>query len=223
MTTCIAMCVYQQVHPITAACVNSVLELPNFGMAMVRGCPNIDIARAMVVKKALDNPRVTRILFIDSDIAFGVEQIAKLLSHPEPIVGLPYCNRHTGEPAVQLLTGEEYKSGIQFGPGPRPLLPVRGLGTGCLVIHRQVFETMTPNFPPDYLGLREWFSCGIFFDEALKDRAYYSDDYAFCARARQYGFPIYCDTTEPVLHYDSRSGAWLNVFGKPHPAPEITR
>jgi hypothetical protein len=95
VTTCLAMCVYQQVHPVTAACVNSILELPNFGMAMVRGCPNIDIARAMVVKKALDNPRVTRILFIDSDVAFGVEQIKKLLSHDVPIVGLPYCNRHT--------------------------------------------------------------------------------------------------------------------------------
>lgn len=210
---------------ITKGCVNSAVSELGLGLIAARGISGVDTARAMLVRDALKQPDCDRVLFIDADMAFGPEQIAKLLSHNEPIVGLPYANRHDKQPAIQLMaeaftTAPELQN-VLMGPGVRPLLEVRGTGTGCLAITREVFETMQPRFPPTRHGLRTWFTPGLFYDDATQSDEYYSDDYAFCARARRDGFKVKVDTTEPVLHFSSEDNAWLNIFGQAVMAPQV--
>lgn len=227
MTTYILMCLYKDADPVTKACVNSAIQELGLKLHVIRNVANVDMARALLVKQALSEPDCDRVLFIDSDVAFGPAQIAKLLSHDKDIVALPYVNRHDKVPALQLLPAfyaEPVETrGITFGPGDRPLLRIRGAGTGCLAITRKVFETMAPFYQIDHLGLRAWFACGVFWDDALKDYAYYSDDYSFCARAREAGFELWCDTSEPILHYSSVDKAWLNIFGGAIDPPEVVK
>lgn len=153
-------------------------------------------ARNATVAAFLDMEDVDYLMFVDSDIHFHRWQIKRLREHNKDIVGgiylkkkLPYtpvCNNKIG------VDGE--------------LSIMREIGTGFMMIRRNVFEEMMKAFPErkykPYNHERPSEHYYNFFDVGIdEDNGYYlSEDYYFCKLARELGFKVHLDESILVEH-----------------------
>lgn len=161
-------------------------------------------ARNNLAAKFLANKQSTHLFFIDSDIKFSAEEIVKLVLRDKDIVGGAYPAKK--EPPFYVLN--KVKNPEIDGE----LYEVRHLGTGFLMIKRQVFDKLIETHPetsyidslnlgetPDGEPYEKWmynlFDCLV--DEHGR---LLSEDWVFCDRARQVGFKVWCDTTI-LLHH----------------------
>ena len=119
------------------------------------------------------------IFFLDSDMVFPRDTLAQLLAHGREIVGATYVKR---TPPHELLGAHLNPGGP---PDPSGLLEMRHLPTGCLLIHKSVFDRLT----------RPYFR--FLFDE--ESGHIIGEDYNFCDRAREAGFQVWCD---PKLSFE---------------------
>lgn len=154
----------------------------------------IDDARNALVGAALrrTTPAVTHVLFVDADMTFPEDALARLLAHDVPIVGGLYFNRRP--PYAPMLLRQNHESWADsepmFGhvydyPAPQ-LVEVDATGCGFLLVERQVFEKVRD---PDGL-VGGWFERyrGV------------SEDFSFCVRAQDAGFKILVDTGLKLGH-----------------------
>ena len=122
--------------------------------------------------------------------------LLQLLSHNEPIVGGLYYRRHPEVfPEVFRLKNEVQFSPMQrseIGPG---LQEVDGLGGGCLLVHRRVFESLKDEVPKLRPGLNlpedQFFY--EFFKWSVFQKPWASEDLHFQWLARKRGWKIYLD------------------------------
>jgi hypothetical protein len=210
-----------------------------FAMCAVR---NIDItlqymtheslitrARNMLVKWFLDDPTNTHLLFIDADIEFKADDILKLLELDKDVIGMPYAKKELNWNYIQQQSVERNgrmseelfkKIGLSYIlsclPGQdqsQPILEVQELGTGLLMIKREVIERMIKAYadsyaisddmtrynPNDIESRKYW----LLFDTMLnmENRRYLSEDYAFCKKWRDIGGKIYIYTPVQTVHH----------------------
>ena len=138
----------------------------------------------------------THLLFLDTDLIFSPDHIARLVSHDEPIVAGLYPKKQTDLAWVcNLDEGSETDE--------RRLHPARYAGTGCLLIAREVFEKIRELHPEieydpdngDEPGVKwDFFRCGVF------NRRYLSEDWFFCQMALDAGYRIWMDTEVICKH-----------------------
>lgn len=142
----------------------------------------------------------THLLFCDSDQIFHSAQVARLLSHNVQVVAgfIPkkqeklqwVCNNYTD--------GKTDENGLRA---------MRHMGSGFMLIKRDVFENMRLAFPeirykPDESDDEvEWdfWSVGV-KTMANGSRSYLSEDWYFCERCRELGIPVYGDTHVAIKH-----------------------
>ena len=134
-------------------------------------CSVLPLARNILASMVLNDPSFTHLLFIDSDMGFSPSLIAKMIAQQKPVVGavcpqkkFNYDWFHASakthpNPAVARILANDYVGGqgaIMTTPGPdgkRQTQMVEGFvrvsyaGTGIMLIHRSVFETMKEKFP----------------------------------------------------------------------------
>ncbi len=144
----------------------------------------------------------THLLFIDSDLLFSSEHIARLLSHDVPLVGGMYPKKQEGpiEWVFNTLPGTP-------APMPDGLLRVRYIGTGFLLIARKVFEMMISYYPAleyraDYgdRGVQhDFWSMGVYVYPDGTCR-YLSEDWYFCQRWLDMGLDVLADTKTILRH-----------------------
>jgi hypothetical protein len=156
-------------------------------------------ARNNLVAKVMLNPKATHLMFIDADVGFNPESVYKLIAHDKDVVGGIYPKK-TFEP--------DYV----FNPSPDAnregdLIEVEDIGTGFLLIKREVIQKMFDSFPN--LKHRNNINIGneaepfmyALFDTDIDDQGnYLSEDYTFCKRWRELGGKIYADTSIPLTH-----------------------
>ena len=146
----------------------------------------------------------THLLFIDCDMIFHPDHVARLLEHDEPIVCGLYPKKQEGqiEWVINTLPG-------QFpGPDARGLQKVRYAGTGFMLIRRDVFEKMIVAYPEceflaDYGKRRvehDFFPMGVYRDKFSPTGRYLSEDWFFCQRWLDMGGDILVDTKVVVKH-----------------------
>ncbi len=164
------------------------------------------------------------LLFIDSDILFTPDHVARLISHDldaHPVIAGLYPKKKQRLEWVLNTFTEDAQADPETG-----LLQAKYAGTGFLLIMRKVFETIAAKWPrrsykPDsdeeQTGDRyDYFPVGVDRiilpiqaasgylkkEEAwtFEDR-YLSEDWAFCALARAAGFPIVADTKVQLKHF----------------------
>ena len=83
----------------------------------------------------------THLLFIDSDLVFSAEQIGRLLAHGKEVIGGFYPKKMEG--LVQwVCNGMDGKP----TPGPDGLQELRYIGTGFLLVRRDVFERVIAEY-----------------------------------------------------------------------------
>lgn len=145
----------------------------------------------------------THLLFIDCDILFRPEHIARILSHDAPIVGGMYPKKQDTTDIEWVINTLPYAT----KPDEKGLQPVRYIGTGFMCIRREVFVKMIERFPEiqftaDYGDRREEHDFWPMGVHVYPDghRRYLSEDWFFCERAMIMGIPVVADTRCVLRH-----------------------
>jgi len=174
----------------------------NCKLAVVAGDSLVPRARNTLTMEFLKSD-CSHLLFIDSDLIFGADQVARILSHDEDIVGGFYPKKQQGEPELvfNCLTP----------PAPmdeRRLTPVKYIGTGFICVKRRVFEKMIEEYGDDLMFAVDgkpgkiafdFWSVGVYKYKDGSSR-YLSEDWYFCQRAIDLGFTIYGDNGIILKH-----------------------
>lgn len=118
----------------------------------------------------------------------------RLLSHGLDLVGATYFARHQDGRAINSLhANQTYRSRV--AGFANSVMPCDWIGTGCMLIRRNVFEVMMQKFPelaPTVEGM-PW----NFFQPMTDGRG---EDIAFCARARECDIQPHVDTQLHAIH-----------------------
>ena len=139
-----------------------------------------------------------RLLFVDSDVGFDPVHIQTLVDTDLPIVaGVYHSLFETGiHPVVYewAVNDDGVRVMLPLKNWNRPegeiLVPVEGVGTGFLMIHRNVFEAFLDVYSPPVA----WFANDIV------DGVELGEDLGFCYRATQLGIPIVVNRDVQVSH-----------------------
>lgn len=146
----------------------------------------------------------THLLFLDTDLIFSPEHIAKLVNHARNGVGVvaglyPKKQKELGWVCNILDEAEP--------PSEDGLQRVKYAGTGCLMIARTMFDVLRKNFPEIEYDPDEGDSPGVkwdFFATGVRTfgsrRRYLSEDWLFCQRVLDCGQDIWMDTTVVLKH-----------------------
>lgn len=161
---------------------------PNVGDSLVSRSRNVLAAEFLKTD-------CTHLLFIDTDLIFSPDHVARLVSHDKDIVcGLYPKKQRKLAWVCNMIAGEEAnENGLQR---------IKYAGTGFLMIHRRVFESMIAAHPeiaynPD---AEEEGSKWDLFPVGVYKKRYLSEDWFFCQRALDLGFDVWADTRVILKH-----------------------
>ncbi|MCC8963603.1 MULTISPECIES: hypothetical protein [Bradyrhizobium] len=179
-------------------------------------------ARNELVRQFLAHEHATHLMFIDADIGFSPDQVLRLLKFNVDVAAGAYplkevdwakaeraikagrSNVQTA--ALHYVLAWEDSTAITARDG---FAPVKRIGTGFLLIRRNVIERMCDAYPelrhiaPVYAGhvpenSPRWALFDCMIDPETKE--YLSEDYAFCRRWRDLGGEIWLDTFSKLNH-----------------------
>ena len=193
------------------------------------------IARARSIqatKWLLKYPDADVMVMIDDDVVFRTQDFWKLVEGARETHGIysgAYLT-HGENPhlACRILPGQipDIKDGGQRRP-----IEIEYAATGFMAVHRDVIEAMVKGEWRDCDGVHKMHLCSkgamestyFFFDTMIIEEAagqftYLSEDFAFCERARQLGFKVYCDQSIMLTHM-GQAGVSIDQFGGPDIGP----
>jgi hypothetical protein len=198
-----------------AGCVATVMQLQklcieegiSFTWKVLAGNSILPLARNELAKQFLDT-KATHLFMIDSDIQVDPRHILYLLSHDRMVSALPCSKREVlwnrlGEfisaypntslemyPALiaegNFSTEEDVFKVDEFG-----FAKVLKVGTGAMMVKREVFEKMIAESPDNYFNttqgkLHQFFS----YSQDNETKTQYGEDYTFCNTWRKLGGEI---------------------------------
>ena len=167
----------------------------------------------------------THLLFIDSDIHYNPQDVLALMALDKDVIGGPYpkksmnwgniaqaarANPNMDPKELEQLVGE-YVFNVVKGTKQFSVtepLEVMEIGTGFMMVKREVFERMEKEYPtikykPDHIGqanfdgsryIHAYFDTVIDYKESITgggSERYLSEDYMFCQMWRKIGGSIF--------------------------------
>jgi hypothetical protein len=164
----------------------------------------ISRARNTLTAKFLDMPDATHLFFVDADIGWEPWHLLVLLNRDKDVIGGLYPMKTM--PIKWVVNGFE---GAEEGPDG--LQEVSKAGTGFLLMKKHVFDKMKTHpavkqYKND-IGLDPKFDQHLktYFDTAVRQNRYYSEDWTFCENWRDMGGKIWVDKRVLLRH----SGAYV--------------
>ena len=162
----------------------------------------ISRARNTLTAKFLDMPDATHLFFVDADIGWEPWHLLVLLNRDVDVIGGLYPMKTM--PIKWVVNGfdgaEEGTDGLQ---------EVSKAGTGFLLMKKHVFEKMKTHpavkqYKND-IGLDPKFDAHLktYFDTAVRQNRYYSEDWTFCENWRDLGGRIWVDKRVLLRHSGS--------------------
>ena len=159
----------------------------------------ISRARNTLTAKFLEMPETTHLMFIDADIGWEPWHLLVLLNRDVDVIGGLYPMKTMPiKWVVNGFTGAE--------EGPDGLQEVSKAGTGFLLIKKHVFEKMNAHpavkqYKND-IGLDPKYDQYLktYFDTAVRQNRYYSEDWTFCENWRDLGGKIWMDKRVLLRH-----------------------
>lgn len=141
----------------------------------------------------------THLMFIDVDILDPQisAHIARMLSHDEALVGGMYAKKDE-----KKLTWVCNALPDRPPEDERGLISLRHIGTGFMLIKREIFERMIEEWG-DQIGYLEDESdrpLWDFFDMPRVDGRKISEDWHFCNKSRELGYKVWGDTKVLLMH-----------------------
>lgn len=191
--------------------------------------------RNTITARFLNDSSFTHLLFIDADITWHPSTIEKLVNADVDVVGAIYPKKSYKWKNLSKILPELMKCKtiddnvesfikanlleyvVNYGEGNsgqivNNLIEVKYIGTGFMLIKREVLEKMCKKFPEckydDDIGiltkdenehLYSLFDCEISVESDGKSR-YLSEDYLFCKRWLDMGGKIYAEVTSILTH-----------------------
>ena len=159
----------------------------------------ISRARNTLTAKFLHNKDSTHLMFIDADIGWEPWHLMVLLDRQVDVIGGLYPMKSL--PVKWCVNGfdgaEEGANGLQ---------EVTKTGTGFLLIKRDVFEKLDahPAVKPfiNDIGLPTELNPHMktYFDTAVRENRYYSEDWTFCENWRDIGGKVWVDKRVLLKH-----------------------
>lgn len=175
--------------------------------------------RNELVARFMETTDAQWLLMVDSDEIIPLEAFDKLVATAHdtdrPIVAGLYFGAWPGEyypTAVPLIFNRvegtsTFRSILDYPENE--VIPVDSAGTGCLLIHRSVFQKFQDNADPRHEGDR-W----CWFRDMPVNGDWFSEDHYFCSTARSLGVPLHAHTGALLEH---RKRFWLGA--KHHRTP----
>ena len=159
----------------------------------------ISRARNTLTAKFLSNPESTHLMFIDADIGWEPWHLLVMLNRDVDVIGGLYPMKSL--PVKWCVNGFD---GAEEGPDG--LQEVTKTGTGFLLMKRHVFEKLNAHpavkpFNSD-IGLPPELNVYMktYFDTAVRENRYYSEDWTFCENWRDLGGKIWVDKRVLLRH-----------------------
>jgi hypothetical protein len=159
----------------------------------------ISRARNTLTAKFLHNKESTHLMFIDADIGWEPWHLLVMLNRDVDVIGGLYPMKSL--PVKWCVNGFE---GAEEGPDG--LQEVSKTGTGFMLIKRDVFEKLnahpaTKPFMND-IGLPAELNPHMktYFDTAVRENRYYSEDWTFCENWRDLGGKVWVDKRVLLKH-----------------------
>lgn len=150
----------------------------------------VDRARNRLVRRFLDSDS-SHIMFIDSDLGFDCDAIAKLYRHNLSVIGGVYRKK------VERV---EYPCSVNTGLVHDCLLSANMLPGGFLMINRMVFETLdVPTYEYDGETIQEFFSCGN------RESRFKGEDVEFSRLLLENGHPMWIEPNINFIHEGRKS------------------
>ena len=175
----------------------------------------IDRSRSRLATKFLLERDEEILFFIDDDIIFDTLDITKMMwsmiKADLDILGGPYCTKEEKEPTFAIRTLDNQDEIVCGKNGA--IEEVRYVSTGCMAIRRRVLEKMSQSgmvhlCHPKSLRFYPFFTP---MEKLLSDRwIYLSEEWAFCQRAKQLGFKVWCDFSVKLGHIGTQVFSWDN-------------
>ena len=160
----------------------------------------ISRARNTLTAKFLTTPESTHLMFVDADIGWEPWHLLVMLNAQKDVIGGLYPMKSL--PVKWCVNG---LPGFVETPGD-PLVEVTKTGTGFMLIKREVFEKLNahPAVRPfnNDIGLPEHLNPHMktYFDTAVRENRYYSEDWTFCENWRDLGGQIFIDKRVLLRH-----------------------
>ena len=175
-------------------------------------------ARNYLCDEFLRRTNCTHLLFIDADIRFEAKDVIALLALDKDVSGAPYPKKAIkwenvkkaiiNDPNIEPKNLENYVGNFVFNLLSNTKqfdisepVEVMELGTGYMMIKREVFEKFAKAYPessykPDHLGTQHFDGkneINAFFDCIIDpvSKRYLSEDYYFCKKWRDIGGKIW--------------------------------
>jgi hypothetical protein len=159
----------------------------------------ISRARNTLTAKFLNNKESTHLMFIDADIGWEPWHLLVMLNRDVDVIGGLYPMKSL--PVKWCVNGFD---GAEEGPDG--LQEVSKTGTGFMLIKRHVFEKLdahpaTRPFAND-IGLPAELNpyMKTYFDTAVRENRYYSEDWTFCENWRDLGGKVWVDKRVLLKH-----------------------
>lgn len=166
--------------------------------------------RNELVARFMSTSTAEWLLMVDSDEQLSVETFDKLVGavhdKERPIVAGLYFGAWPGEfyPTAVPLIFNQVEGTTRFLPftdyPTDQIVEIDSAGTGCLMIHRSVFEAFQAEATPHEGETWCWFR------DMPVNGDWFSEDHFFCARAKELGFKIHAHTGATLPH---RKRFWL--------------
>lgn len=156
-------------------------------------------ARNQLVSRFLQG-RHSDLLFIDADIAWNEDDLARLLGWDVPLVAGAYRRKR-----------QNIDFTVKFGPTidqRNGLMVAERVGTGFLRIRRTVFEQMAQRYPElqlKFKGKQPAAQLYAFFDNSIVEGRYVGEDYTFCDRWRRIGGEVLVDPAIQLRHIGTQA------------------
>ena len=162
----------------------------------------ISRARNTLTAKFLDMPDATHLFFVDADIGWEPWHLLVLLNRNVDVIGGLYPMKTM--PIKWVVNGFE---GAEEGPDG--LQEVSKAGTGFLLMKKHVFQKLNAHpavkqYKND-IGLDPKYDQYLktYFDTAVRQNRYYSEDWTFCENWRDLGGKIFVDKRVLLRHSGS--------------------
>jgi hypothetical protein len=162
----------------------------------------ISRARNTLTAKFLAMPEATHLFFVDADIGWEPWHLLVLLNRDVDVIGGLYPMKTM--PIKWVVNGFE---GAEEGPDG--LQEVSKTGTGFLLMKKHVFAKLNSHpavkqYKND-IGLDPMYDQYLktYFDTAVRQNRYYSEDWTFCENHRDLGGKIYVDKRVLLRHSGS--------------------
>lgn len=159
--------------------------------------------RNTLVAKFLNNPNTTDLFFVDSDIGFEPWQVLALMAMDKDVAcGLYPMKTVPVQWVVNAVEGQATENDGNW-------MEVTKSGTGFMMIKQHVFEKLIahPAVKPfvNDIGLPTELNPHMrtYFDTAVREGRYYSEDWTFCENWRDIGGEIWVDRRINLRHSGS--------------------